>query len=149
MTMKRTTLLREGAPSKDDAWVVLNVRVLNVSNFLSQQRGGELTILTFAGKDAPAEFDRIHHPDVVEKVSPQCHHLCCRQRQGQNQLRELPVLELRPPDAFFDFFDQLKADGFCGGRGPEACASRSALFRRLVSDLHAQRSILAQLLWAP
>ena len=36
------------------------------------------------------------------------------------------MLKLRPPDAFFDFFDQLRADGFCGGRGPEACASRSA-----------------------
>ena len=36
------------------------------------------------------------------------------------------MLKLRPPDAFFDFFDQLRADGFCGGRGPEVCASRSA-----------------------
>ena len=88
-------------------------------------------------------LERTLNPDVVEKVSHRCHH-----RQGQKQCRELPVLKLRPPDAFLIFFDQLRADGFCGGRGPEACASRSALFRRLASDLHAQWSILAQLLWA-
>ena len=36
-------------------------------NFLSRHPGGELAILTFAGKDATAEFDMIHQPDVVEK----------------------------------------------------------------------------------
>ena len=55
---------------KGDVWVVLNGRVLNVSNFLSQHPGGELAILTFAGKDATAEFDMIHPPDVVEKYAP-------------------------------------------------------------------------------
>ena len=91
-TMKRTTRLREGTPSKGDVCVVLKVA-------RSKQRGGELAILTFAGKDALAEFDTIHHPDVVEKVSPRCHHRCCR-RQGQKQLRELPVLK---PCAFLGF----------------------------------------------
>ena len=52
---------------KGDVWVVLNGGVLNVSNFLSRHPGGELAILTFAGKDATAEFDMIHQPDVVEK----------------------------------------------------------------------------------
>merc|ERR1712136_386970 len=55
---------------KGDVWVVLHGRVLNVSNFLSQHPGGELAILTFAGKDATAEFDMIHPPDVVEKYAP-------------------------------------------------------------------------------
>ena len=55
---------------KGDVWVVLHGRVLNVSNFFSQHPGSELAILTFAGKDATAEFDMIHPPDVVEKYVP-------------------------------------------------------------------------------
>merc|ERR1712012_1473005 len=56
--------------TKTDCWVVLHDRVLNVANFLSQHPGGELAILTFAGKDASAEFDMIHPPDVIEKYAP-------------------------------------------------------------------------------
>merc|ERR1719490_673056 len=57
--------------TKEDCWVVLNNRVLNVTSFLSQHPGGELAILTFAGKDATAEFDMIHPPDVIEKYAPE------------------------------------------------------------------------------
>merc|ERR1719188_1637033 len=56
--------------TKTDCWVVLHGRVLNVTSFLSQHPGGELAILTFAGKDASAEFDMIHPPDVIEKYAP-------------------------------------------------------------------------------
>merc|ERR1711972_200415 len=56
--------------TKTDCWVVLSGNVLNVTNFLSQHPGGELAILTFAGKDATAEFDMIHPPDVVGKYAP-------------------------------------------------------------------------------
>merc|ERR1712083_1193320 len=56
--------------TKTDCWVVLNDRVLDVTSFLSQHPGGELAILTFAGKDATAEFDMIHPPDVIEKYAP-------------------------------------------------------------------------------
>merc|ERR1711876_67325 len=56
--------------TKEDCWVILHGRVLNVTSFLSQHPGGELAILTFAGKDATAEFDMIHPPDVVDKYAP-------------------------------------------------------------------------------
>merc|ERR1712066_65207 len=56
--------------TKTDCWVVLSGNVLNVTNFLSQHPGGELAILTFAGKDATAEFDMIHPPDVIGKYAP-------------------------------------------------------------------------------
>merc|ERR1711920_682820 len=56
--------------TKTDCWVILNDKVLNVTNFLSQHPGGELAILTFAGKDATEEFDMIHPPDVVGKYAP-------------------------------------------------------------------------------
>merc|ERR1712007_403517 len=56
--------------TKGDCWVVVAGDVLNVTNFLSQHPGGELAILTFAGKDATEEFDMIHPPDVIEKYAP-------------------------------------------------------------------------------
>merc|ERR1719207_211748 len=56
--------------SKTDCWVVVSGQVLNVTNFLSQHPGGELAILTFAGKDATEEFNMIHPPDVIPKYAP-------------------------------------------------------------------------------
>mmetsp|Transcript_27 Transcript_27/g.42 ORF Transcript_27/g.42 Transcript_27/m.42 type:complete len:144 (-) Transcript_27:140-571(-) len=56
--------------AKDDCWVVLDGKVLNVTSFLKDHPGGELAILTFAGKDATAEFNMIHPPDVVSKYAP-------------------------------------------------------------------------------
>merc|ERR1739844_725260 len=56
--------------TKTDCWVILNDKVLNVTNFLSQHPGGELAILTFAGKDATEEFNMIHPPDVIPKYAP-------------------------------------------------------------------------------
>merc|ERR1712217_16517 len=56
--------------TKTDCWVVVRGEVLNVTSFLSQHPGGELAILTFAGKDATAEFDMIHPPDVIGKYAP-------------------------------------------------------------------------------
>merc|ERR1719171_2312120 len=53
--------------NKADCWVVLHDRVLDVTAFLKDHPGGELAIITFAGKDATAEFDMIHPPDVIEK----------------------------------------------------------------------------------
>jgi hypothetical protein len=49
---------------------VVSGKVLNVTNFLSQHPGGELAILTFAGKDATEEFNMIHPPDVIPKYAP-------------------------------------------------------------------------------
>merc|ERR1719362_1119647 len=56
--------------SKSDCWVVVNGQVLDVTSFLSEHPGGELAILTFAGKDASEEFNMIHPPDVIPKYAP-------------------------------------------------------------------------------
>merc|ERR1719401_249997 len=56
--------------SKTDCWVILGDQVLDVTSFLSQHPGGELAILTFAGKDATEEFNMIHPPDVIPKYAP-------------------------------------------------------------------------------
>merc|ERR1719359_219594 len=56
--------------SKSSCWVILHDRVLDVTDFLKDHPGGELAILTFAGKDATEEFDMIHPPDVIQKYLP-------------------------------------------------------------------------------
>merc|ERR1740138_2002235 len=56
--------------SKTDCWVVVDGQVLDVTKFLGEHPGGELAILTFAGKDATEEFNMIHPPDVIGKYAP-------------------------------------------------------------------------------
>merc|ERR1719476_688559 len=56
--------------TKGDCWVVVNGEVLDVTNFLGEHPGGELAILTFAGRDASEEFNMIHPPDVIPKYAP-------------------------------------------------------------------------------
>merc|ERR1712060_746441 len=56
--------------TKGDCWVVVAGQVLNVTTWVSQHPGGELAILTFAGKDATEEFNMIHPPDVIGKYAP-------------------------------------------------------------------------------
>merc|ERR1711877_11397 len=56
--------------TKTDCWVVVSGQVLNVTKFLGEHPGGELAILTFAGKDATEEFNMIHPPDVIGKYAP-------------------------------------------------------------------------------
>merc|ERR1719401_603266 len=56
--------------TKNDCWVVVNNQVLNVTSFLPNHPGGELAILTFAGRDATEEFNMIHPPDVIPKYAP-------------------------------------------------------------------------------
>merc|ERR1719181_647176 len=56
--------------TKGDSWVAVNGQVLNVTGFLPNHPGGELAILTFAGKDATEEFHMIHPPDVIPKYAP-------------------------------------------------------------------------------
>merc|ERR1719456_1279427 len=56
--------------NKKSCWVILHDKVLDVTDFLKDHPGGELAILTFAGKDATEEFDMIHPPDVISKYLP-------------------------------------------------------------------------------
>jgi flavocytochrome c len=57
--------------SPQDCWVIIGDKVLDVTSFLKDHPGGELAILTFAGKDATAEFNMIHPPNVIEKYAPE------------------------------------------------------------------------------
>lgn len=52
--------------TKDDIWVMVNGNVINVTAFLCEHPGGELVLLTFAGKDATSEFNQIHPSYLLE-----------------------------------------------------------------------------------
>jgi len=57
--------------SKDDCWVVVHGRVLNVTNFLPRHPGGERILFAYAGKDASVMFDKMNHPaGVIDKYAP-------------------------------------------------------------------------------
>jgi len=56
--------------TEQDCWVVVNGQVLAVTPFLKNHPGGKQAILLYAGKDASAEFNMLHKPDVVQKFAP-------------------------------------------------------------------------------
>ena len=43
-----------------------------MTNFLADHPGGKGAIMLYAGKDATAEFNMLHKPDVVAKYAPEC-----------------------------------------------------------------------------
>lgn len=56
--------------TEKDCWVIVNGQVLDVTDFLKDHPGGKKAILIYAGRDASAEFNMLHKPDVVEKYAP-------------------------------------------------------------------------------
>lgn len=55
----------------NDCWVVVNGVVLDATSFLPDHPGGKNAILLYAGKDATAEFNMLHKPDVITKYAPE------------------------------------------------------------------------------
>ena len=50
--------------TKDDCWVIIDGKVLDVTSFLPDHPGGEKAILLYAGRDATEEFNMLHDPKV-------------------------------------------------------------------------------------
>mmetsp|Transcript_48034 Transcript_48034/g.104476 ORF Transcript_48034/g.104476 Transcript_48034/m.104476 type:complete len:495 (-) Transcript_48034:118-1602(-) len=57
--------------TRSDCWIIVNGRVLNVTDFISKHPGGEMAIMIYAGKDASTEFNSIHPKGVIEKNAPE------------------------------------------------------------------------------
>ncbi|XP_073284429.1 uncharacterized protein [Primulina huaijiensis] len=47
--------------NSEDCWVIINSKVYNVTNFLSEHPGGDEVLLESAGKDASNEFEDVGH----------------------------------------------------------------------------------------
>jgi cytochrome b involved in lipid metabolism len=50
-----------------DCWVVIKGNVYDVTKFLPDHPGGKKAILMYGGKDATAEFEMLHKPDIIVK----------------------------------------------------------------------------------
>merc|ERR1711924_325348 len=48
-----------------DVWIIVNNKVIDVSEFVKTHPGGEAAIMAFAGKDASVEWNMIHKPDFM------------------------------------------------------------------------------------
>ncbi|KAH7856336.1 hypothetical protein Vadar_000259 [Vaccinium darrowii] len=48
-----------------DCWVIVNAKVYNVTNFLTDHPGGEEVLLAHVGKDASEEFEDAGHGSVA------------------------------------------------------------------------------------
>jgi flavocytochrome c len=55
---------------ENDAWVVVNGEVLDVTEFLPDHPGGKMAIMAFVGRDATEEFNMVHDEGVVQKYAP-------------------------------------------------------------------------------
>ncbi|KAK8624274.1 hypothetical protein V6N13_065623 [Hibiscus sabdariffa] len=52
--------------SKNDCWLVIDGKVLNVTKFLEEHPGGEEVLMESAGKDASKEFNDIGHSKTAK-----------------------------------------------------------------------------------
>jgi flavocytochrome c len=58
--------------TENDCWVVVNGKVLDVTEFMNDHPGGKMAIMTFAGKDSTEEFNMVHDKNVVDKYASDC-----------------------------------------------------------------------------
>jgi cytochrome b5 len=59
--------------SRDDAWLVINGKVMDVTRFLADHPGGEDIMLDSAGRDASREFEEVGHSgDARAKLQDLC-----------------------------------------------------------------------------
>ena len=54
----------------DEAWIIIDERVYNITNFISKHPGGELVLLNMAGKDCTDAFANYHSASVYTKWLP-------------------------------------------------------------------------------
>ncbi|XP_070056287.1 cytochrome b5-like [Nicotiana tabacum] len=54
--------------SKQDCWILINGRVLDVTKFLEEHPGGEEVLIESAGKDATKEFEDIGHSKAAKNL---------------------------------------------------------------------------------
>ncbi|KIM24623.1 hypothetical protein M408DRAFT_75649 [Serendipita vermifera MAFF 305830] len=57
--------------TKNDCWVIVDGKVLDLTNFLPDHPGGEKAILLYAGRDATEEFNMLHDPKVIPRYAPE------------------------------------------------------------------------------
>ena len=52
--------------SENDAWIVINNFVYDITDFINEHPGGKDILLQFIGTDASEFFNELHHPSILE-----------------------------------------------------------------------------------
>ncbi|KAM5350830.1 hypothetical protein ACJ41O_007335 [Fusarium nematophilum] len=105
----------------DDAWIVVNDQVYDVSDFAPEHPGGAEVIYRYAGRDASAEYNEVHGPSLISKSLDTQYHMGGLDRSTiTNEWREPDrsantepdVASIRPPldniISLYDFQDVAK-----------------------------------------
>ncbi|KAI8904059.1 cytochrome b2, mitochondrial precursor [Gorgonomyces haynaldii] len=58
--------------AESDCWMVIHGQAYNLTTFLNDHPGGKRILLKNAGKDATAEFEKIHSKDILKHLSQDC-----------------------------------------------------------------------------
>ncbi|KAF8898601.1 FMN-dependent dehydrogenase-domain-containing protein [Infundibulicybe gibba] len=61
--------------STNSCWVIIQNKVYDVTDFLSEHPGGAQIILKYAGRDATPAYEPIHPPDALDRNLPLSKHL--------------------------------------------------------------------------
>ncbi len=59
--------------TSEDCWIIIKGRVYDVTNFLDDHPGGPSVLADAAGKDVTEEFERVGHPESVQKTMNKYH----------------------------------------------------------------------------
>ena len=54
---------------EDDAWVIINKDVYDVTSFLNIHPGGKNILLQFVGGDITDYFEELHQPSILEEYA--------------------------------------------------------------------------------
>ena len=52
--------------SENDAWIVINNFVYDITDFINEHPGGKDILLQFIGTDASEFFNELHQPSILE-----------------------------------------------------------------------------------
>jgi len=51
----------------EDAWIIINNHVYDITEFLNEHPGGKNILLKIAGEDASDYFNELHQPLILEE----------------------------------------------------------------------------------
>jgi L-lactate dehydrogenase (cytochrome) len=54
---------------KEDCWIVINRKVYDITNFLSEHPGGSSILVTVSGQDATDYFEELHRPEILDEIA--------------------------------------------------------------------------------
>jgi len=57
--------------SDEDAWIIIENKVYDITHFLSSHPGGKVVLLQLAGTDATEFFNELHRPGILEEYADQ------------------------------------------------------------------------------